>query len=52
MTLDEAIDHCNEVISRNPNGCECAVMHNELLGFLIELQELRRFKTGFCFPDE
>ncbi|KZL88695.1 hypothetical protein [Clostridium magnum] len=44
MTLNEAIDHCREII-RKSNSCdECINQHAQLLLWLEELKNLREFK--------
>ncbi len=38
MTLDEAIEHCNEKI----NNTQCGLEHLQLRDWLIELRTLKR----------
>ena len=40
MTLDEAITHCDEV-ANNCNNKECALNHQQLKNWLIELKTMR-----------
>lgn len=43
MTLEEAIEHLNELINNNNFNCEeCKQEHIQLLKWLKELQELRK----------
>ena len=45
MTIDEAIEHCKEIIRKN-NDCEkCIEQHAQLFVWLEELKELRVFKN-------
>lgn len=46
MTIDEAIKHCKDIIKRNNDCKECIEQHAELLTWLEELKELRKFKTS------
>ena len=43
MTLDDAIDHCKEVASKEDGGCKvaCAEDHRQLAEWLVELKLLR-----------
>lgn len=41
MTIEEAIQHCKEIISCE-GDCSCAMEHKQLLKWLEELVELRK----------
>lgn len=43
MTLDEAIEHCDEVASNNETCEECSSDHKQLKSWLIELKSLRTY---------
>lgn len=45
LTLDEAIEHCKEVINDNSDCPKCMREHGMLLVWLEELKELRKFKN-------
>lgn len=49
MTIDEAIKHCNEVVSGalcegTANNKACGEEHKQLAGWLEELKELKEYK--------
>lgn len=46
MTLDEAIEHCSEIIAKNGECVECINEHIQLRSWLEELKELREFKEN------
>lgn len=43
--LKEAIEHCKDVASSDDTCKECADEHYQLMNWLLELNELREFKT-------
>jgi ribosomal protein L29 len=44
MTVEEVIEHCNEVAKEQNYCTECAKQHIQLAVWLEELQGLRKFK--------
>lgn len=40
MKLEEAIEHCESKVLEL-KGCECGEEHEQLLGWLVELKDLR-----------
>lgn len=47
MTLEEAINHCNEVA--NSECSECAREHRQLGEWLVELRSYREFNEDIVF---
>jgi len=48
MTIDEAIEHCRQVIVENEDCKECIEQHAMLIVWLEELKDLREFKNKIC----
>lgn len=44
MTLDESIKHCKDIASNKEICKECSDEHYQLMNWLIELKNLRKFK--------
>lgn len=42
MTIDEAIQHCEDVIKENKQCAECQDDHRQLIEWLTELKEYRK----------